>query len=183
MTKTDQASTLAETALDLDRELKRFEDLSGQASRVKLNSEKNLERATEALSRAAESQDRINAHVQRLVGAVQSARQTQEADAAALMARAQEIANRRAQFAQVLQRMGSLGQMAKEVQEILKEGTGRLDEVQEKMQQVADEATAIGRVADEQGMEDLSQKAEILRQQVLAAKNKVSLLSKKKSDA
>lgn len=74
MTKADKPSDLSEAALALDHELRRFEDLAGQAAQVKLNTEKNLERATEALSRAAESQDRINAQVQKLVAAVQSAR-------------------------------------------------------------------------------------------------------------
>lgn len=170
---------LSEAALALDQELKRFEELSTQAARVKLNTEKNLERATEALTRAAESQDRINAQVQKLVAAVQGARQKQESDAAALMARAEQIANRRAQYAQVLQRMGGLGQLAREVQELLKEGTARLDEVQERMQKVADDAAEIARTAQDQDMEDLVRQAEVLRQQVLAARNKVSLLAKK----
>ena len=62
MTKDDRPSDLAEAALALDRELRRFEDLAAQAAKTKLNTEKNVERATEALQRAAESQDRINAH-------------------------------------------------------------------------------------------------------------------------
>ena len=179
MTKADKPSDLSEAALALDHELRRFEDLAGQAAQVKLNTEKNLERATEALSRAAESQDRINAQVQKLVAAVQSARLKQESDAAALMARAEEIANRRAQFAQVLQRMGGLGQMAREVQELLKEGNFKLDEVQERMQQVADDAADIGRSAVELDMEDLARQAEVLRAQVVAARNKIALLARK----
>ena len=54
MTKADKPSDLSEAALALDHELRRFEDLAGQAAQVKLNTEKNLERATEALSRAAD---------------------------------------------------------------------------------------------------------------------------------
>jgi len=181
MTKADKPSDLSEAALALDHELRRFEDLAGQAAQVKLNTEKNLERATEALSRAAESQDRINAQVQKLVAAVQSARIKQESDAAALMARAEEIANRRAQFAQVLQRMGGLGHMAREVQELLKEGNFKLDEVQERMQRVADDAADIGRSAVELDMEDLARQAEVLRAQVLAARNKIALLAKKQN--
>jgi chromosome segregation ATPase len=179
MTKTEKPSDLSEAAMALDHELRRFEDLAGQAAKIKLNTEKNLERATEALSRAAESQDRINTQVQKLVAAVSHARQKQESDAAALMARAQEIAARRAQFAQVLQRMGGLGQMAKEVQELLREGNPKLDEVLARMQKVADDAADIGKSAQDQEMEDLARQAEVLRQQVLAARNKVGLLSKK----
>ena len=179
MTKADNHSELAEAALALDRELHRFEELSGQAAKVKLNTERNLERATEALSRAAESQDRIGAHVQQLVKAVAAARQRQEQEAAALMARAQEIAARRGQFSELLQKMGGLGQMAKEIQELLKSEQRDLAAVQERMDRVAEGAAEIGRAAQEQEMEELSRQSEVLRQQVLAAKNKLGLLVKK----
>src|SRR3954463_1785447 len=105
MTK-DAGNDLSEAPQPLDHELNRVEDLSAQAARVKLNSEKNLERATEALTRAAESQDRINAQVQKLVGAVQTARAKQETDAASRVPRAQQIAARRGEYSVVLQRMG-----------------------------------------------------------------------------
>ena len=167
--------------MDLDRELQRFEDLSAEAARIKLTSEKNLERATQALSRAAESQDRIQGLVQKLVAAVGGSRERQESEASALLARAQEIAARRGQLAALLQRMGGLGQMAKEVQELLKSGPGNLDEVQQRMQKVADDAAEIGQAAQSHEMEDLARQAETVRQQVLSAKNKVSLLAGKKS--
>jgi hypothetical protein len=177
MTKSGKPSELAEAALALDQELRRFEELAEQAGRVKLSTEKNLERATDALARAAQSQDRIQAQVQKLVAAVAAARQRQEAEAAALMARAHQIAERRARFAEVLQRMGGLGQMAKEVQERLQGGD--LDEALARMQQVADDAAEIGRSALEGEMEDLARQADTLREQVLAAKNKVALLKKR----
>ena len=85
MGRDDKPSELAEAALALDGELRKFEDLAEQAGRLKLSTEKNLERATEALTRAAESQDRIRGHVQDLVAAVAATRQRQEGDAAALM--------------------------------------------------------------------------------------------------
>lgn len=179
MTRTDKPSDLAEAALALDRELQRFEELSANAARLKLSTEKNLERATEALARAAESQDRIQAHVQKLVGAITAARQRQETEASALMARAHQIAGRRAEFAEVLQRMGGLGQQAKEVQERLTSGKPDFDEVQARMQQVADEAAAIEQAARDKEMEDVARQADVLRQQILAARNKVALLAKK----
>jgi polyhydroxyalkanoate synthesis regulator phasin len=69
--------------------------------------------------------------------------------------------------------------MAKEVQDLLREGPGKLDEVQQRMQKVADDAAEITRVAREQDMEDLERQADTLRQQVLSARNKVALLAKK----
>ena len=181
MAKSDKPGELPEAAFALDHELKRFEDLAEQAAKIKLTTEKNVERATEALQRAAESQDRINAQVQKLVAAVATARQKQETDAAALIARAHEIAARRKQFAEMLRRMGGLGHLAREVQDLLKDGPGKLDEVMDRMQKVADDAADIGKAALEQEMEEIARQAEVLRQQVLAARNKVSLLAKKQS--
>src|SRR4051812_41390815 len=159
----ERQTGLAEAALALDQELRRYEDLAEQAARLKLNTEKNLERATEALTRAAESQDRINGHVQRLVAAVGGAREKQESDARALMARAEEIAARRKEFAEVLERMAGLGGMAKEVQEALKTGPGAMGQVLERMQQIADEAGEILRTAQAKEMEDVARQAEVLQ--------------------
>jgi chromosome segregation ATPase len=175
----DKPSALAEAALALDRELRRFEDLAAQAARLKLSSEKNLERATEALTRAAESQDRIRAHVQELVAAVAATRERQESDAANLMERAQEIAGRRKEFSEVLERMAGLGRMAKEIQEALKGGPSAAEGIGARMQQISDEAAAIVRTAEEKEMEDVARQAEVLRQQILGAKNKIALLTPK----
>ena len=176
MTKQEKINALSEAALALDRELRRFEDLAGQASRMKLSTEKNVERATEALSRAAECQDRIFAHVRTLVAAVGDARQKQEADAAALISRAGQIAARRKEFAEVLQRMAGLGLMAKEVHDALQAGPSDFDGVQARMQGIADEAAEVSRLAHEKEMEDVYRQAEVLRQQIVAARNKVGLL-------
>src|SRR5207248_1728780 len=92
----DKPSELAEAALALDRELRKFEDLAAQAGRLKLSSEKNLERATEP-----------------------------------------------------------------------------------RTQQIAEEAEAIARTAEEKEMEDVARQAEVLRQQILSAKNRIALLSPK----
>ena len=173
----EEKNELSESALALDRELRRFEDLAGQAARMKLDTEKALERATVALTKAAESQERIQGHVQRLVAAVGAAREKQDAGSRALMARAEEIANRRKEFAEVMQRMSALGRMAKEVQEALQAGPAALAGVQDRMQQIADEACSIVQAAQAKGMEDVARQAEVLQKQVLAGKNKLSLLT------
>jgi chromosome segregation ATPase len=183
MTKDGKPSALAEAAITLDHELRRYEELSETAVKMKLNTEKNLERATDALARAAESQDRIHAHVQSLVQAVAGARQKQESDAKMLIARAHEIAGRRGQFAELLQRMAGLGQMAKEIQELLKGGESAFDEVDKRMEAVANGAAEIERDASEKQMEDLQRQAESLRAQVLSARNKISLLKKPRTQA
>jgi hypothetical protein len=183
MTKEQKQSALAEAALALDHELRRYEELSETAVRVKLTSEKNVERATEALGRAAESQDRIHADVQALVAAVAAARQKQEADAQMLIARAHEIAARRGQFAEMAGRMGHLGKLAKEVQDLLRGPAPEFDEVDRKMEAVARDAAEIERDAGEKQMEDLQRQADSLRAQVVSARNKLSLLRKPRGQA
>ena len=75
--------------------------------------------------------------------------------------------------------MSGLGRMAKEVQERLQSGSPEVADLQARMQQVADDAAGIERDAREQEFEDLSRQAETLRQQILAARNKLGLLRKK----
>jgi len=98
---------------------------------------------------------------------------------AALMARAEQIAARRKEFADVLQRMAALGQMAKEVQDALTAGADGIDDLQSRMQKIADEAAEIALTARQKDMEDLARQADGLRQQILAAKNKIALLAGK----
>jgi hypothetical protein len=183
MSKDPKTSALAEAALALDHELHRYEELSEAALRVKLNSEKNVERATDALARAAESQDRIHADVQALVQAVAGARQKQEADAQMLIARAHEIAARRGQFAEMIARMANLGNMAKDIQELLKSPVPAFDEVDGKMEAVARDAADIERDAAEKDMEDLQRQAESLKGQVVSARNRLALLRKPRGQA
>jgi polyhydroxyalkanoate synthesis regulator phasin len=95
------------------------------------------------------------------------------------MARAEQIAARRKEFADVLQRMAALGQMAKEVQEALQAGPGGIAGLELRMQKIADEAAEIALTARQKEMEEVARQADGLRQQLLAAKNKIALLAGK----
>ena len=79
----------------------------------------------------------------------------------------------------MLQRVAGLGQMAKEVQQALQAGPADMEGVLARMQKIADEAADIFRVAQEKEMEDVARQADVLRQQILAARNKVALLAGK----
>ena len=175
-------SELSQAAVLLDQELHKFEELSDLASRIKLTSEKNIERATDALSKAAESQDRISGHVRALVGAIAAARERQEKDSATLMARAHEISARRTRYVELVQKMGALGAEAKEINVLLQASEKTRETVaavQARLATVADGAEAISRLADAEEIEDLARQADSLRQQLQAARNKLSLLAEK----
>ena len=79
----------------------------------------------------------------------------------------------------MLQRMAALGQMAKEVQDALKAGPDGIDELQSRMQKIADEAAEITLTARQKEMEEVARQADGLRQQILSAKNKIALLAGK----
>jgi polyhydroxyalkanoate synthesis regulator phasin len=65
------------------------------------------------------------------------------------------------------------------VQDALKAGADGIDDVQSRMQKIADEAAEIALTARQKEMEEVARQADGLRQQILAAKNKVALLAGK----
>src|SRR5437764_4749602 len=62
--------TLGAAAAALDAELKRFDQIAELLSRLKLDSEKNLDRAARAVQEAAQSEEKVVAAVRDLVAAV-----------------------------------------------------------------------------------------------------------------
>src|SRR5207248_4079275 len=67
--------TLGQAAAALDAELRRFDQIAELISRLKLDSEKNLDRATRAAQDAVQSEEKVAAAVRELVAAVARARE------------------------------------------------------------------------------------------------------------
>ena len=65
------------------------------------------------------------------------------------------------------------------MQDALKAGPDAIDDLQSRMQTIADEAADIALTARQKEMEEVARQADGLRQQILAAKNKVALLAGK----
>jgi hypothetical protein len=104
---------------------------------------------------------------------------------------ADRIRARAAEFAALLEQFAALGQRARDVNEpvarVIEQkaaGAGAadllapLDEVKSRMASVIDDAADIAQKAQAQGWPDIAREAEALRQQVQAARNKVSLAQK-----
>src|SRR5712671_832076 len=87
--------TLGAAAAALDAELRRFDQIADLLARLKLDSEKNLDRATRAVQDAAQSEEKVAEAVRDLVGAVARARGRQEEQAKALAERGREVGARR----------------------------------------------------------------------------------------
>jgi chromosome segregation ATPase len=194
VTKThrDDASPLERAVAALDEELNRFEQLANSAQRTPLTSERNLEKAAQAINQAAESQQRVHGHIQALIEAISQARQQHDATAETLVKTRDEVQARGERFQQQLGRFAALGKEAAEISSFVRElgelkgkpngeVVAQLTSVQERMSKVVDGAMALEKEAEQEKMEDLARNCDSLRQQVQSALNKVSLLRDKLS--
>lgn len=170
---------LGAAAAALEAELRRFEQLAELATRVDLKSQKNLERASRAAQDAADAQGRVNERVSGLVEEITRARERQEEQARQLAVRAGQIDERRQALEALLLRFAQLGNDAAEVNALLKQG-GDVAAAEERLGTVAGVAEELLREAERVGFEDAARQAESIRQQSLAARNKLKLLREKK---
>ena len=164
-----------------------------------LTSEKNLERAARAITDAAESEKRVLEDVQALVLAITAAREAQQSSSEALSAHVNAVSENQPELDLLLARFAQLGEVAKTLNVTMQkiagykanpyaaEPVGRaadeiasqaLAQMEAGMATVAAHAQDLATEADGKSFEDLARQAESLRQQVLAAKNKLSLLQK-----
>ncbi|GAC1338407.1 MAG: hypothetical protein NVSMB23_06090 [Myxococcales bacterium] len=180
--------SLSEVAAALEQELARFEQRVDLARRLRLTSEKNLTRASQAIAEASESQERVVAEVRSLIEALSHAGKRQEEQARGLQERAAQVGRRREELSELRQRFTVLGEEARGINAFLQAAPAaggaeeekrglveRLREAAARMEKVAEQALAIGQAAGEAELEDVSRQAEGLRQQVLAARNKMQL--------
>lgn len=187
--------SLTEAATALEAELRKFESKVELAGRVKLTSEKNLERAAVATTEAARGQEQVIARLRALIEAIEAARRRQEAQAGELQERAQEIVRRRDEFVQLRSRFDAVGAEARGLNDWLQSapplpGTpegkaellGRLREAEARMAKVIEGAGAVAAASAEAGLEDVARDADSLHKQMQGARNKVSL-SLRKLDA
>jgi len=179
-------SALAAAAAALESELSRFEELAETARKIPLTSEKNIDRAARATTEAAARQEGVIAQVQALVAAIGDARQRQQATSEVLLARAQEIQARSEELGEILKRFASLGVEARGINEAVGKlasiDRARIGEelvgIRAKMDGAIDLAQGVAKDALEKELADIARHADQMRQQILAAKNKLGLLEK-----
>ena len=186
------ASPLVAAAEAFDSALRRFAALSESVRKGALDSQKGLERAGETLKEIAACEEDLQVHAQALMSALATTRDAQQKQAEAVSARAIEIQQRTEVYAGVMRRFEALGKDASELNataqglaarrrtadEMVKDGEllAGLDELQERMTAVAGRAEELAVDARESDFDDLSRKIDSLRQQILAARNKIGLL-------
>ena len=186
------ASALVVSAEAFDATLKRFAALAEGLRKGELDSQRSLERATEALNQVARCEEELQAHAQAMTAALGAARDAQLAQAESVRARALEIQARTGDLARLMRAFEAIGQDAAALNasaqqlaarkrtpdEMVKDGEllAGLDELQERMTKVlatAEQLTDDARRAD---FDDLARKVDSLRQQILATRNRIGLL-------
>jgi hypothetical protein len=185
-------SALLASAEAFDATLKRFGALAEGLRKGTLDSQRNLERAAETLKLVAACEEELQVHAQALMAALGGARDAQQAQAEAVRVRALEIQGRTEELARLMRGFEAIGKDAaalnasaqqlasrkRTADEMVKDGEllAGLDELQEKMSAVLVGAEQLAADAMRADFEDLSRKVDSLRQQILAARNKISLL-------
>lgn len=194
--KRDQDPTpLTSAAEAFDEALQRFSSLTQALRKRELDSRHALESAAELLKDVTRCQEELQARAQALVGALGAAREAQQAQADFVQERAREVQQRAQDYATLTSRFEEVGQHAAGLNTLAQSVAARrgiadqslkdtelpavlsqLDELRERMGQVADQAAALITDARAARFEELCGRADSLRQQLLAARNKVGLL-------
>jgi hypothetical protein len=186
-------SELIAAALEFDEELERFGKLAEASRRDPLNSQKSLERAARLFDDIGACEKRLGEAAQALVVALGVARQKQETHAAAIQQRGDLIEKRSAAAAELLQQYGAMGLKAADLNQLAlgiaaKHASGQpsddgdllpaLGELRTRMAEVAAGAKSLNAAAREADFEDIARQADSLRQQIMAADDKVAAIEK-----
>jgi chromosome segregation ATPase len=180
-------------AVALDQELRRFQILTEAAGRTALDSRRNLERAARAAQEATESHARMGEHMAAFMAALTAARTQNEEAFHALRARREEIAARTNEVNALVEQVAQLGAVATRLNAAIqsiakhaKEAPGEvsqtvadLRELLGQMDRVLEEAERLAHTARDRQCADIAHDVDGMRQQILAARNKMHLLLEK----
>jgi hypothetical protein len=187
--KSAASGSLADAAESLENALRRFEELTVGACKVRLNSEKNLARAARAINEAAASQERIGHALHALVQHINVAQTRQQSTSERVFERAKEIQERTREFEGLMKELIAVGEEAgaitSELQRLneatppnTENGSSQLKPVLEaialRMEQAAVRAKDVEERAIRGDLADVVRHADSLRQQIEAARSKLA---------
>lgn len=174
-------------AMGLDDELRRFDALADEAKNVQISTGKTLERAVKVVQETTVRHEALQGTLQELVRQIEAARLRQVDSLGVLLEAAKRTQLRSQQYEALLKRFGALGESARGVGTQATDADARrgagageaevresLGAIEVAMAGVVAEAEALTALAGEQGWDDLKAKADGVRQQVLALKNKMA---------
>ncbi|HEY3234104.1 MAG TPA: hypothetical protein VGJ84_05280 [Polyangiaceae bacterium] len=188
---TQAPPNLGAAAADMESEIERFEGLTSALSKIELNSEKSLLRASRTLNEAMAAHQRIADRLPALAAAFAATQKRQQQAAELLQSCAEQLQKRTATFASLAKGLAALGDEALRVTELLKSVTdgesapfsgnggseipGGLNAVIQRMDAAVEQARQLHRRALEDGIADLARQADSVYQQLAAARAKLRL--------
>ncbi|HEX4447706.1 MAG TPA: hypothetical protein VH044_13245 [Polyangiaceae bacterium] len=180
-------SPLVLAAAALDEELRHYDALADEAKRARIDSAKTLERAVRIIQESTGRNETVQDKLRGLVAEIEAARLRQVESLNTLLEAAQRTQARSEQYDALLKRFAALGDSARHVNALAVETDAkrradageadlveRLGTMETRMAGVVAEAEALAALASEQDWSDLAKQADAVRQQILAAKNKIS---------
>ncbi len=175
--------------------LDRFAKLAQGLGRASLDSSQGLARAAAALNEVATCEEDLQAEAKTLIAALATAREAQEGQTELVRSRALEIQRRGEAYAALIRRFEVIGQDAGDLNAAVQELASQrmsaerglreaeispllsdLDQLDERMGLVVAASEALGGDARSDNFDELHRKTDSLRQQLLAARNRIGLL-------
>jgi hypothetical protein len=185
------APPLVAAAAALDDELRAYDELAAEARRIKFDSEKSLQRGLRIVQESQERNDVVQEKLRALVAQIEQARVRQVESLNTLLEAAKTLQARAQEHDDLMARFAALGESSQRVNALTVELSAKrsagaseseilqgLGEIQVHMASVVAEAEALAQRATAQGWPELARQADAVRQQVLAAKNKLALAHK-----
>lgn len=182
---------LVAAAAALDDELRAYDELAREARKIKFDSEKSLQRALRIVQESQGRNDAIQEKLRALVAQIEEARRRQVESLNTLLEAAKTVQARAQEHDSLMARFAELGESAQRINALTLELAAKrsagaseseilqgLGELQLHMATVVGEAEALAQRATEQDWPELARQADAVRQQVLAAKNKLALAHK-----
>jgi len=120
----DPTPDLVRAAQDLEDELRHCDEAVAESAKVRLNTEKNIGRATRSLQKAGEHREQTAVRANALMVAIQAAHGRAMESASRMEARAAEIQARVAQLQALQARAGEIVAAVREVTESAKDAKG-----------------------------------------------------------
>jgi hypothetical protein len=198
MAKTaEHSSDFLRCAEVVEKEVRRLEELSRAACRIKLGTEKGIARAARELQQALEQQERLAVELRRFAEAMVEMQARQQAALDPLGSRAHEIQSRMTRLMEHMQRFGALGTEASETANALREVTTPTEEmpgaspgtrqaaaligVDERFRTLLDEARSLAESAEQEEFPDIAREADALRQRLQSMRGRLSELVRAQS--
>jgi chromosome segregation ATPase len=199
MAKTELRPELVTAAEAVETEMRRLEELSAQACRTKLNSEKGIARAARELTETMEQQRRLAGTLTAFGEVIARVQRREQAALEPINRHAAQIQQRMTRLAEHTQAYGALGLKANELAKLLQglasprepdpddqesveaRRSRVLVEVEDRFASLFEEAKALAEVARAEEFSDVEREADALRQKMQAMRARLADLIRPQS--